>query len=45
MAKSDTRKDISELIDEVEAIREQLLSIQRSLEEMEHEKTAEPSDQ
>jgi hypothetical protein len=35
MAKSDPPQDISELIDQVEAIREELLRIQHSLEKLE----------
>lgn len=45
MAKFKPPKDVTQLIDEIEAIREQLLSIQRSLETMEHKKPAEPSEQ
>jgi hypothetical protein len=42
MANSDPPKDIGELIDQVEAIREELLGIQHSLEKMESKKPAEP---
>jgi|HubBroStandDraft_4_1064222.scaffolds.fasta_scaffold1678035_1 hypothetical protein len=45
MAKFEPPKDLTELIDEIEAIREQLLSIQRSPEMMERKRPTEPSEQ
>jgi hypothetical protein len=43
MANSDPPKDIGELIDQIETVREELLTIQHSLEKMEPKKPTEPT--
>jgi len=44
MPNSGHPKDISELIDQIEAIREELLTIQHSLEKMEPRPPSEPTE-